>query len=102
MGELMLCHSCGRAAVPPGNQPDFGKRELRPYGPGGAPVCYECAFTTPERTAQTEGAFIAILEANEAISPTGATVLDGAAPRPLEVHEAEAIERAIERGRTDG
>lgn len=31
------CHVCGRAG-------GFGKRELRPYGPGGADVCAGCVF----------------------------------------------------------
>lgn len=30
------------------------EKELRPYGPDGAPVCYDCAFATPERRIQTD------------------------------------------------
>lgn len=35
---LATCHYCGRS-----------DEELRPYGPNGADVCYDCAMATPER-----------------------------------------------------
>lgn len=37
--------------------------DLRPYGPGGAFVCFDCAMSTPERKKQTEQAFEQQLEA---------------------------------------
>lgn len=52
------CYNCGTT-----------EKELRPYGPGGKPVCFDCAFATPEAQAQTEGAFDALLDAVIAVSP---------------------------------
>ncbi len=59
--------------------------ELRPYGPGGAPVCFDCG-TNPEHQAQTEAAFGALLGANEAISPVGVAMIDGSSegPKPFD------------------
>lgn len=43
------CHYC--------NEPEqitpTGRKELRPYGPGGALVCFDCAYATPARAAET-------------------------------------------------
>ena len=44
------------------------EKELRPYGPGGASVCFPCAMATPEREATAQGAFGALLDAAEVIS----------------------------------
>ena len=38
---IMKCYDCGRTD------------DLRPYGPKGAMVCYDCATSTPEREAET-------------------------------------------------
>lgn len=74
MSESVCC-DCGRA--PDRTRNDRGKFtvELRPYGPGGAPICFECAFATPEKKAQTEGAFGALLDAHDALP--GVTTLSG-------------------------
>ena len=56
---------------------------LRPYGPGGAPLCFPCLKSTPEREAQAGAAFGALLDANAAMSPTGAVVLNDPELRPL-------------------
>ena len=48
---------------------------MRPYGPGGAWVCFDCAFETPEREEQAKAAFAALLDAAEAISPTGIAMI---------------------------
>lgn len=48
--------------------------DLRPYGPGGSMVCFACA-TTPERENETKAAFLTLLEANEAISEDGVTLI---------------------------
>lgn len=40
-----------------------------------APICCECAFATPEQRAQTKAAFGALLDAAEAMSPTGTSVI---------------------------
>jgi hypothetical protein len=37
--------------------------EVRPYGPTGSMICFNCAFATPERAAETERAFLTQLEA---------------------------------------
>ena len=41
------CHYCGPT-----------DRELRPYGPNGANVCFPCAMATPEREKETENQFV--------------------------------------------
>ena len=43
--ELGVCHYCERSVE---------LFNLRPYGPGGALVCYPCANATPERKGFTE------------------------------------------------
>lgn len=90
MSDEPTCCHCGTA--------DTGKRhkrgddrctELRPYGPGGSWVCYDCAFSTPERKTQTEGAFSVLLDGSSAISPTGAVVIgEVSGPRPFDPNEA--------------
>lgn len=37
--------------------------ELRPYGPGGKPICFQCAMSSPERTAEARSAMRRSLEA---------------------------------------
>ena len=44
------------------------ERELRPYGPGGADICFPCATETPEREEAAKGVFGTLLDANSAIS----------------------------------
>lgn len=51
------CHYCGTT-----------EKELRPYGPGGSNVCFQCAFATPERERETEAAFGSLLDANSMIA----------------------------------
>ena len=58
--------------------------ELRPYGPGGAPLCHLCMKATPEREAAAGAAFLALLDANEALSPTATTVLTSSGPAPFD------------------
>lgn len=62
------CHYCGTQ-----------ESELRPYGPRGTWVCFECATSTPEREAQAQAAFYAQLDA------AGPEVVIGevSGPRPL-------------------
>lgn len=52
--------------------------ELRPYGPGGRDVCFDCAMGTPERKAQTERAYsrqlgmagpVALIDARDEVGP---------------------------------
>jgi hypothetical protein len=72
------CHYCGAT-----------DRELRPYGPGGAKVCFECATSTPEREAEVAGRHGALLEASGAISPTGLVAIgEDGGPRPYDPRES--------------
>lgn len=92
------CCTCGRATDRTLNERKKFKVELRPYGPGGADICFECATATPEADRQTAQAFGALLDANAAISPTGGVLLteDGLAP----LDEATAVQ--VEALLTDG
>lgn len=47
----MKCHYCNKT------------NDLRPYGPKGAMVCFDCAMATPEREAETERNFLLQLNA---------------------------------------
>lgn len=58
--------------------------DLRPYGPGGAPICFQCATASPEREAELKANFGLLLNANEAVSPSGATVLTADGPVPFD------------------
>lgn len=60
------CHYCGT------------RDSTRPYGPGGARVCWDCAHETPEREVQTAAAMAAQYEAAKAMSPVGSVILGGA------------------------
>lgn len=43
------------APEPPAKCEECGtKAELRPYGKGGARICFNCAMSTPEKKAETE------------------------------------------------
>lgn len=57
-------------------------KDLRPYGPGGAQICFTCMKATPERERQAEQVFAAQLAAAEAISDIGVVVLSS--DRPVE------------------
>lgn len=65
--------------------------DLRPYGPGGRPVCFPCMKAKPEREAQAHKALGALIGAAEAASPHGVAVIgtsDG--PMPLNLDGAES------------
>jgi hypothetical protein len=79
MGSERECHYCGSAG------------DLRPYGPGGSSVCFPCA-TTPERNADTEAAFGALLEASSAIGDP--LIVGGTAEQRRQVLDAIDINRA--------
>jgi hypothetical protein len=104
----MGCHYCGRDEDHTLNERGKMTVELRPYGPGGAPICFECATATPEREAQADAAFGALLSANEAVSPVGVAMIgasDGPVPfDPEMVEERDGRlvlkERGGERGET--
>ena len=65
----MKCYYCGETD------------DLRPYGPKGAMVCFDCAMSTPERKAETERNFAMQLDAAGPIA-----IIDGTevGPYPAE------------------
>jgi len=71
------CCVCGK----PQNFPADKKSELRPYGPGGADICFRCA-NEPERKAQTEAAMRAQMDAALAIGGGVATIGGGMSRGP--------------------
>ena len=50
--------------------------ELRPYGPGGALVCYGCASATPERRAEVDRHINAAFDLAQRLSPKFALIVD--------------------------
>jgi hypothetical protein len=70
------CHYCGA--------PDT-EADLRPYGPGGADVCFLCATATPEREAAAKAAFGAILDATSVLGPVA--IGTAAGPQPFDPRE---------------
>lgn len=62
------CCGCDRVEDRTLNERGKWTVELRPYGPGGADICVECAFATPEAKERTKAAFGALLDATEAVS----------------------------------
>ncbi len=57
---------------------------LRPYGPGGAPICFPCMKASPEREQAAMGAFGALLDAADGMSEIGAVRIgDHQGPQPL-------------------
>ena len=77
-----VCCSCGR---PDRIEVKTGDSELRPYGPGGAWICFPCAMT-PERRDETDRQFGQQLSSAErtALAEGGAgVVLTPDGPKPL-------------------
>ncbi len=60
-----------------------GRRECRPYGPGGADICFACATGDPVLEAEAKRNFGARLAAAEAQSPMRVAVLDGDGVSPM-------------------
>ena len=54
--ETKKCCACGRGPDASLDARGMMKVELRPYGPNGADICFECAMA-PERKADTERNF---------------------------------------------
>ena len=82
------CGTCGRVEDRTLDERGKQKVELRPYGPGGTDICFQCAFATPDAEKQTKGAFGALLDASEAISPIGvAAIGEPTGPRPFDPRE---------------
>ena len=65
-----MCHYCDKTS------------DLRPYGPSGAMVCFECAMSRPDRRQTAEQMFYLQAEACGPVAVIGAEV----GPYPLEHH----------------
>lgn len=79
---------CEKCAPPSCHYCATTERDLRPYGPGGSWVCFSCATETPEREAQAQSAFGALLDGSAAISPTGIVAIgETSGPRPFDPKE---------------
>jgi hypothetical protein len=77
------CHYCGPT-----------DREMRPYGPGGANICFPCMKAAPEREEAAKNAFGGLLDAVDIVSP-GPVVIGGEeGPVPF---DPERIKAATER-----
>ncbi len=61
----MGCYYCGTGAAD----------ELRPYGPGGAPVCCPCVTSDPKRNADAQAAFHTLIEAEAAATGVDVVVV---------------------------
>lgn len=76
------CYYCGTTEA-----------ELRPYGPGGSPLCFACMKADPEREAEAGRNLEAQLDAAQAASDIGSAILaHGQAPNPLTAESAEQLE----------
>ena len=71
------CCVCGRGPDKTLNERQKFTVELRPYGPGGADICFECATSSPSREAQTKAAFGALLDAHDALPGVTTLSADG-------------------------
>lgn len=58
---------------------------MRPYSPGGSWCCVDCALATDERFDECVGRFHALIDAAEAISPSGIVAIDADGPRPYDL-----------------
>ena len=91
----MNCHYCGLPENFPRDPAKGRQVELRPYGPGGAFVCFQCMTATPERERQAKRNFGIQLEAAE-VAGGGVSVLDGGAPEPASDDVKEILRRIEE------
>jgi len=77
-----ICHYCKRTK---------NEVELRPYGPGGAGLCFRCLKSTPEVEAAAGRAFAAQIEAAEAAGQ-GVSVLTDEGPNPSTEAERRMVD----------
>jgi hypothetical protein len=70
---VSTCHWCGPT-----------DRELRPYGPGGANICYPCMKADPGRERAAAGVFGALLDANAAIGDDIVVIGSQDGPQPFD------------------
>lgn len=76
--SALICCFCGRSELSSDQDPAC---ELRPYGPGGALICFPCA-TRPENQAAAERQFIEQFNAASKTSG-GVAVLTKDGPKPI-------------------
>ena len=74
----MKCHYCDESS------------DLRPYGPRGAFVCFDCAMSTPERKAETENAFSQQLHASGDVA-----LIDGTEIGPYPARHHPVVRRLL-------
>ena len=89
-----VCCVCSRPEQPEDQDPR-GRHDLRPYGPGGAPICYECA-TQPEHEAAALTQFHALMDAAEVAAAAGGKVIvfSTEGPRALGAEELATASEA--------
>ena len=75
------CHYCNQESNFPRNPAKGRQVELRPYGPGGADVCFQCMTKSPEREAAAHKVFGAQLDAANA-GGQGVSTLTSDGPEP--------------------
>lgn len=75
MSEQLSCHYCSK---------QFKNYELRPYGPGGAFVCFPCG-TSPENNEASKAEYLAQLDAAIEVAGDSRVIVIGehTGPRPL-------------------
>ena len=82
---MSTCCKCGRAPDRTLNERGKFTVELRPYGPGGADICFECATATPEAESQTAASFGALLDAHDALPGITTLSVDGLGKYELDI-----------------
>ncbi len=78
----LVCYDCGDSENFPRDTEKGRQVELRPYGPGGAQVCFQCMKKTPETEQSAQRNFGVQLDANEVVGG-GATLLTSDGPVPF-------------------
>lgn len=68
----MQCYICGSS-----------KKELRPYGHGGQPICFPCMIGSPDREAEAKKNFGALLVAAEIMGQNVIEIGSEDGPQPL-------------------
>ena len=75
----MNCHYCKNS------------NDLRPYGPRGAMVCFDCAMSTPARKAETENNFTQQLNASGEFA-----LIDGTETGPYPAKHHPIVKRLLQ------
>lgn len=79
------CYVCGQS-----ESDDPENVELRPYGEGGKPICFDCMTADPAREAEAQRQFGSAMEA--ASGGIGPVVIgDGGPPRAATFEEASLV-----------